>query len=209
MTNVLAASENGNLNLEPQTKMYDDLTPLSNFIASVSSPILFFNIGCPELTGDSYGPRIGTLLNNFNVKNKFNNVRIVGTLDNPVHAANLNGIIEIVKDAYKDYTIIATDAGSGQSVGAIFLAVGMLVPGTGVGRTLNPIGDYYIMGITGDNSGYSTLKDIVSHVLNKVDTNFVDNLVQRTASSIIDGLTKREVIFNFTHSDVRNVLNKV
>lgn len=119
--------------------------------------IVFFCIGSDRSTGDSLGPLIGykldQLLNLDPLKEKmeFPEVTVIGTLEEPVHAINLEKYIEIVNCVYKDHVIVAIDAsiGSPDHVGFITLGRGPLKPGLGVSKNLASIGDIFITGIVG------------------------------------------------------------
>jgi putative sporulation protein YyaC len=101
--------------------------------------VLFVCIGTDRSTGDSLGPMIGTQLK----KAGFN---VLGTLDEPVHAMNIE---DIVSSLPEDKFIIGIDACLGQvsSIGLIETAVGSVRPGAGVGKDLPKVGDAYITGI--------------------------------------------------------------
>src|SRR5690625_231185 len=102
--------------------------------------VYFICIGTDRSTGDSLAPLIGTYLKKHGYEN------IVGTLDDPVHALNLEKVIEALPD---DKVIIAIDAclGSMESIGRIDVEKGSIKAGAGVGKDLPPVGDYGIKGI--------------------------------------------------------------
>lgn len=107
--------------------------------------IVLLCIGTDRVTGDSLGPLIGYKL----TQSRLNSIKIYGTLENPVHALNL---AETTKEIYRTYSkpfIIAIDASLGTSnhLGYITLGKGPLTPGSGVKKTLLPVGDIFITGI--------------------------------------------------------------
>ncbi|WP_279238009.1 spore protease YyaC [Candidatus Galacturonibacter soehngenii] len=107
--------------------------------------IIVLCIGTDRVTGDSLGPLVGYKLS----KSRLHNVKVYGTLENPVHALNL---ADTTKEIYKKYSnpfIIAIDASLGNSnhLGYITLGKGPLTPGSGVKKTLLPVGDIFITGI--------------------------------------------------------------
>lgn len=101
--------------------------------------IVFACIGTDRSTGDSLGPLVGTYLERLGYE-------VIGTLDAPLHAVNLE---ERVSGIGKEKTIIAIDSCLGTSVrvGAIVAERGPLHPGAGVGKDLPPVGDIHIYGI--------------------------------------------------------------
>ena len=67
--------------------------------------VLLFCIGTDRSTGDSLGPLIGHKLRDLGQKNE--RVQVVGTLDCPVHAMNLEQAIFMVRRCYPDHVIVA------------------------------------------------------------------------------------------------------
>jgi len=74
---------------------------------------------------------------------------ILGTIDQPVHAVNLEEALLNLGTLTPEPFIVAIDAclGRSESVGYISLKEGPLQPGTGVNKTLPPVGDLHIVGI--------------------------------------------------------------
>ncbi len=103
-------------------------------------------IGTDRSTGDSLGPLIGSRLKELNTNDS---VFIYGTLDDPVHAVNLDETIERIHFQHPEAFIIAIDAclGHSDSVGYVCIKEGALKPGTGVNKNLPTIGDLQIVGI--------------------------------------------------------------
>jgi len=102
-------------------------------------------IGTDRSTGDCLGPLIGTRLAGTIEPDAV----ILGTLDRPVHAVNLEEAMDSLRSLAPDPFIIAVDAclGRSESVGYISLKEGPLQPGTGVNKSLPPVGDFHIVGI--------------------------------------------------------------
>ncbi|MFW6264769.1 MAG: spore protease YyaC [Bacillota bacterium] len=107
--------------------------------------LIILCIGTDRSTGDSLGPLTGTLLN----KSSILPGEVIGDIHNPVHASNLQEIINSIKKEYSNPFIIAIDAGLGKqsSVGYIDVKKGPLKPGTGVNKKLPEIGDMHITGL--------------------------------------------------------------
>ena len=109
--------------------------------------ILFLCIGTDRSTGDSLGPLIGSRLE----AEEISNVVVIGTLEHPVHAVNLDRTLEHIEEHYPDAIIIAVDAAVGRwdHVGLVTLEKGPLRPGLGVRKELAAVGDISITGIVG------------------------------------------------------------
>ncbi|MBZ4662530.1 MAG: yyaC [Caloramator sp.] len=109
-------------------------------------------IGTDRSTGDCLGPLVGYKLNKLSLNKR---VDIYGTLNNPVHAKNLDEHINLIYNTTKNPFILAIDASLGKSenIGNINLIKGPVYPGAGVNKKLQPVGDISITGIV-NSSGY-------------------------------------------------------
>lgn len=125
------------LSLELQKKLEAYFLPTGKQLAIVC-------IGTDRSTGDSLGPLTGTLLSR-----AYPTIPVFGTLDDPVHAANLSEKLTEINYMLKKPFIIAIDACLGQteSIGYLSFKDGALKPGTGVNKDLPEIGDMNIVGI--------------------------------------------------------------
>lgn len=117
--------------------------------------VVFLCIGTDRSTGDSLGPLIGYKLKEKQMKN----AHILGTLERPVHAMNLENYIQILKRNYSDHVIVAVDASVGnmEHIGYVTLGKGALKPGLGVSKELRSVGDICITGIVGGCGNYDPL----------------------------------------------------
>ncbi len=130
-------------------------TLLNNLILKTNfdfnKKIIVLCIGTDRSTGDSLGPLTGTML----IENNHLPAKVLGNLDNPVHAKNLDQKIDHINEQYINPYIIAVDAGLGKksSVGYIDIKKGPLKPGTGVNKQLTSVGNMHITGLV-NVSGY-------------------------------------------------------
>ena len=115
------------------------------------SGVLVLCIGTDRSTGDSLGPLTGYKLR----ESRMQRIQIMGTLERPVHAMNLDRSMELVRLKYPNHVVVAVDASVGNQdhVGCITLGRGSLRPGLGVSKDLEAVGDIFIPGIVG---GYSS-----------------------------------------------------
>ncbi|MCT2345902.1 spore protease YyaC [Niallia taxi] len=120
--------------------LYKQLPP-----ASSGQPIVFICIGTDRSTGDSLGPLVGTLL----AEKKLGSFFVYGTLNDPIHALNLEEKITEIKDNHANAFIIGIDAclGRMKSVGVVQIGDGPVKPGSGVKKELPPVGEIHITGI--------------------------------------------------------------
>ena len=114
--------------------------------------VMFLCIGTDRSTGDSLGPLVGHKLR----ARKLRRAAVIGTLDRPVHAMNLDLYSRYIRLNYPDYVVVAIDAsvGSSDHVGYATLGRGALKPGLGVSKELEAVGDISITGIVGGCGNY-------------------------------------------------------
>ena len=112
-----------------------------------SQEIIILCIGTDRSTGDSLGPLVGYKLKPH--INSYKGVHLMGTLDEPVHAKNLNEKIREINTYYNKALVIAIDAslGSMDRIGYINVRKGPLKPGLGVNKNLPKIGHISITGV--------------------------------------------------------------
>lgn len=117
----------------------------SKAIENGCDSIVLLCIGTDRSTGDSFGPLIGHKIKGM----KKNNIHIFGTLEEPVHAKNLNEYTAYINKTYNKPFVIAVDAclGAIDHIGCISIGEGSIKPGSGVNKNLEAIGDMYITGI--------------------------------------------------------------
>jgi len=107
-------------------------------------PIVIMCIGTDRSTGDALGPLVGERIYKI-----CKYARVFGNLEEPVHAVNLEKVLDKVQNIHKNPFIIAVDASLGRSenVGTIKIAQGALKPGAGVNKNLPPVGNFHITGV--------------------------------------------------------------
>lgn len=135
------------LNISQPTAIYDIATHLRAIMhdaATADHDLVILCIGTDRSTGDSLGPLTGTKLRSFNPY-----PHIYGTLDNPVHASNLQDSIQSIQTKFDNPFIIAVDACLGrlENVGCVSLGRGSLKPGAAVNKDLPSVGNAYVTGI--------------------------------------------------------------
>ncbi len=107
--------------------------------------LIFFCIGTDRSTGDSLGPLTGSFLS----ESPLFPFTVIGTLESPLHALNLQQHIDETKLTNPSAFIVAIDACLGQvsSIGQLLFNSGPIHPGKAVGKDLPPVGDVSIKGI--------------------------------------------------------------
>ncbi|MCR6545634.1 spore protease YyaC [Dehalobacterium formicoaceticum] len=140
-------------------------------------------IGTDRATGDCLGPLVGWFLMRYAAD--FN---LYGTLNEPVHANNIDDKLSQIHQAHPSPIIIAIDAclGKLENVGMINLGLGQITPGAGVHKKLPPVGDIYYTGIVNVSGHMEFL------VLQNTRLNIVLQMAGKIAESIVLGIHKRK-----------------
>ena len=101
-------------------------------------------IGTDRCIGDALGPMVGTFLENSSFR-----LPVYGTLEEPIHAVNLEQSISKIEKSHPNAFFIAIDAclGEENAIGHIHIKKGPVYPGKGVGKKLPGVGDISIVGI--------------------------------------------------------------
>lgn len=101
-------------------------------------------IGTDRSTGDALGPLVGQRLHELRPQRAI----VLGTLDDPVHATNLEDVLGNLERLYRGLPVIAVDAclGPSENVGSIVVGRGPLRPGAGVNKRLPTVGDLFVTG---------------------------------------------------------------
>ncbi|MFB4161521.1 spore protease YyaC [Geomicrobium sp. JSM 1781026] len=152
--------------------------------------IVFICIGTDRSTGDAFGPLVGTIIH----ENSSKRMTVYGTLQNPVHALNLEETLKEIKLLHHGALVIAIDASMGRSdsVGRVTFASGPVRPGSAVKKVLPTAGDMHITGTV--NVG--GMMEFV--ILQNTRLHFVMQMAEWTA----EGILKADRLLN-SHSTMR------
>lgn len=148
------------------SKFTDSLNEmLSENLNSSYTSLVFACIGTDRATGDSLGPLIGYKLESMKLKN----VYVYGSLESPMHAKNLDSILNQIYHKHENPFIIAIDACLGRfdHIGYITIGEGPLKPGSGVNKELTEVGHIHITGIV-NTSGFMEILTLQSTRLSLV-----------------------------------------
>lgn len=112
--------------------------------------IVILCIGSDRSTGDSLGPLIGSKLKQLEKEN----LHIFGTLENPIHANNLESTLNQINSTINKPIIIAIDAclSSLDKVGYIILKKAPIEPGAALNKQLPCVGELSILGVVNISS---------------------------------------------------------
>lgn len=110
-------------------------------------------IGTDKYIGDCLGPLVGTLL-----KSNHFPLPVYGTIEDPIHALNIDNKLNEIKLKHENYNIIGIDAclGNQENIGEIQARDFPIHPGKGVGKSLPNVGESSIIGIVDSNANENT-----------------------------------------------------
>jgi putative sporulation protein YyaC len=116
----------------------------NNMNPNFEKDIVYVCIGTDRATGDCLGPMVGTRLQSTSIR-----AHVYGTLEQPVHAANLLQFTQHIAEQYENPLTVAIDASLGNSnrIGFIKVKAGGLKPGTALNKDLPEVGDFHISGV--------------------------------------------------------------
>lgn len=158
--------------------------------------LIILCIGTDRSTGDSLGPLVGHMLAPHITC--YNGVYLMGTLNEPVHAKNLEDKIHHINTYYKDALVIAIDASLGNidKVGYVNIKNGPLKPGLGVNKDLPVVGDISITGVV-------NIKGMMEYmILQNTRLSLVMNMADVIAKSLNRALFK---VFNSNYKEGTNL----
>jgi putative sporulation protein YyaC len=126
--------------------MTDNSTKMiADFLESNTAPPVILCIGTDKVSGDSFGPTVGTLLTQVYKLPYF----VYGTLERPVTALNLLKTIEFIRFKHSSQPIIAVDCALGKAdeIGKLNIVKGGIRAGLGVGKHFPPVGELSITAV--------------------------------------------------------------
>lgn len=117
---------------------------LLEYDSAFSRNIVYLCIGTDRATGDCLGPLVGSRLQNY-----LPAASIYGTLQQPVHAVNLEQVLSDLAHQKEDSLIVAIDAclGNVDRIGFVNVRRGSLKPGSAMNKSLPEVGDFHISGV--------------------------------------------------------------
>ncbi len=173
----------------------------NNFVNEFSSKIynlksdkpftdyIFLCVGSDKITGDAFGPLVGENLKKL-FKNFYNNIKVVGTLENPVSGINLEKEVNNIINLYENPCIIAIDAALSkkENIGKIVVSNSKTKFGKGTNKKMIEVGNISIKGIVARDHNMPRYN---YHELQNTSLNIVMNLADITAEGIYNVIKYR------------------
>lgn len=156
---------------------------LDNYVASGKKDIVFVGIGSPKFIGDTLAPFANSIVEDYKMEINYPNVYIYGTLNNPIHATNLDSQMEFIYKQHPDSFIIGIDASVGNTIGEISLTKKPIKPGKGMGKELQTVGDMSLICVV-TNEKDEVLGHTISLALVKEMAITVSNIISSTIATL-------------------------
>lgn len=158
-------------------------------------------IGTDRIIGDSLGPIVGSML-----KHKGFPLPIYGTIEEPIHALNMDKKLDEIKKLHPGKNIIGIDAclcDNKNEVGQIQARDYPVLPGKGFGKSLPGIGEVSIIGIINSNDN----RNIFS--LNNIRLNFVMEMATVITQSLLEAYSRLdEIDIDFNNKKLEVAITK-
>jgi putative sporulation protein YyaC len=150
--------------------------------ASVLRPVVIVCFGTPTISGDSFGPAVGSLLTDKYHTNAF----VYGTTEKPVNGKNMNEWMKFIKTVHSDAVVLSVDASLGQKtkIGQIMLRSDGVCPAAVKGGSMR-FGDVGVLAVVGESGGDALMS------LMQVSALYVMKLADKVAflvSKAVNGL---------------------
>lgn len=128
---------------------------LDKYKESGKDEIIFVNIGTDRIIGDIFAPTLGSYMEERKSKLKF-----YGTLENPIHAKNIDTKMNEIYEKHPDSFIIGVDSSIGKEVYQFKIRDCPLRPGSGFDKSLINVGDISMVFSVAEDSDLFLFKSI-------------------------------------------------
>jgi len=130
---------------------------------------IFVCIGTNTLIEDSFGPRVGEMLEKY--FKSISKIKVLGTMKCPVHFQNVPIFMDYLKN--KESKLIVIDSALGEEVGNTYMSKGGIEIGKAFGKS------FYF-------PAHWNIKTIVSRRINEKTVHQINGLAQKLAGQIIE-----------------------
>ena len=144
---------------------------MKKFIDNQKNQIIVVCFGTPLVSGDALGPKIGTLLQAWNLP-----CFIYGTEARPITATNMAEYMSHIESVHKDATILSVDASLGkkEKIGQITVRSDGVCP-AGVKGKKRRFGHVGLLGIVGENNR-EPMKELLT-----ANEDYISNMAHKVA----------------------------
>ena len=149
--------------------------------------IVILCIGTDRMTGDSFGPLVGSLLEEKLEKSNICNINIYGTLEKNVCYTNIHEILNLIEDRHPSSCVIVIDSAlsNKENIGKVIVSNEEMHIGKGLNKKKIEIGNISIKAIVGKNT---KIPKYNFYTLQTVSLNEVIKLSRIVSNCIINAI---------------------
>lgn len=145
---------------------------------------VFVCIGTNKLIEDSFGPRVGDILEKQFEKNK--HIKILGTMNSPIHFQNAPIFLDYLKQEGSKTIIIDSALGEENLIGNSYLNRGGIEIGKAFGKSFYFPAQWNIKTIVGTNKNSTQAIRRFEEVKKRKKLNTINQIAQKLAKQIVD-----------------------
>ncbi len=145
---------------------------------------VFACIGTNKLIEDSFGPRVGDILERNFLKN--NNIKVFGTTKSPIHFKNATIFLDYIKKQQGMLIVIDSALGKIENIGCTYISTGGMEIGKAFGRSLYFPANLSIKTIVGTQKNCIIQKDMFKKKEQENNKILINNLAQNLANNIME-----------------------
>lgn len=147
--------------------------------------LVFLCIGTDRMTGDCFGPLVGSKIKEKIENNNIFNVNIYGSLEDNISFANIEETLNKIYKKHPKAYIIVIDAALSkkENIGKIFVSEGKLTLGKGLNKNKIQVGNANIKAVVGKDYKLSNYNFMA---LQNISLNSVMKLADIVSEGIID-----------------------
>ena len=147
--------------------------------------LVFVCIGTDRMTGDCFGPIVGSRLKEMLECYNIFNINIYGNLEENICYTNVEKTIKLIENSHPNACIIVVDAALSkkENVGKIFVKKEKTVLGRGLNKNKIELGDLSIKAVVGKNNklpyyNYNILQNVPLNTVIKLANVVADGIVE-------------------------------
>lgn len=147
--------------------------------------LVFICIGTDRMTGDCFGPIVGSKLKELLANYNIFNINIYGNLEENISCTNVERVIQTIKNRHPNACIIVIDAALSkrENIGKIFVSREKTMLGKGLNKNKIEIGDLSIRAVVGKNNklpyyNFAVLQNVSLNDVIKMATIVTEGIIE-------------------------------
>ncbi len=148
-------------------------------------------VGTDRITGDCFGPIVGSILKNKKKRNRINNLEVIGSLDENLSYSKVENEVLEKNISNRNTFVICIDSalGNKSNIGNVIISNSGIEIGKCLGKQRKKMGDITIKAVVGEDLKN---KEANFKVLQNIHLNSVMELASIVANGIIEVVNKKQ-----------------